>query len=294
MERKLFLTLLSLFFAIATFAQVIIPENTQINSDLEKITLRQVRAGEHIDPFMLQLSVNYVQEQATDEMISGYRELVTYLGEKRAKGMSDADFLRFLYYRVHKKMLRNYTTYTSFSGLMQSGNYDCLSATILYALLLDEFGFSFRIVDTDYHIYLLTETDDQLVMMESTDPINGFVIDEVVIAERMNEINSRNEMLAEQYLTFQESERQFSDFRKLAALQYFNAAVDEYNNARLISAVDQLEKARFYDDASRFEVFGKFLAREIAADESLDDQTRSGYLFKLTRFLNSGMITASL
>ena len=294
MKRKLFFILISLFFFADLTAQVAVPANSLITSEFERNIIGLVDKGESVSPFRLLLSVNYDLDNSPFQYEDKYLDYLGYLSEKKEKGISQEDFLRLLYYRTHKKFLKQYTAHTSFASLLESGNYDCLSATILYALMLHEFGFDFQIAETDYHIYLIVESGEGRIMMESTDPLNGFISDEEEINARIREINDRNESLSEQYLTFQEENRYFSSFFKLTGLLYFNASVEEFNNNNIIAAVDQLEKARFYDDAKRFKTFGKFLARELVSNQDIDEDTRTRYLIKLTRFLNSGIITASL
>ncbi len=294
MKRTLIFLWILLFFNPALNAQLSIPGNTLIDSELERQMLNDVSNGMDVDPFLLQLSVNFTADESLEIYTDIFTNYVADLANKRHKGLTDEDFLSTLYYKTHKKFLKNYQAYSSFGEVLDQGAYDCLSATVLYALLLDAFNFSYEIVETDYHIYLMVYSDNNRYMLESTDPINGFVTDEKVIKTRIEEIEQRNNTLSEGYLTLQTDNRRFNDLFTLAGLQYFNAAVYALRDGEVIASVDQLEKARLYDDADRFKAFGKHLAKVLVHDSELDPELKQRYLLKLTRVLNKGMITASL
>jgi hypothetical protein len=294
MKRQGFFILIGIFFIPALMAQVAVPKNTVIVSEVEREVIGGVYNGGEVSPFMLQLSVNYNLEESPEAFELAYRDFVDHLAKKRNKGLSDEDFLNFLFYRTHKVYLKRYEGHTSFSQVMNEGKYDCLTGTVLYALLLKEFDFPFTVVETDYHIYLLVSGEETTVLLETTDPINGFISDRETIENKISDINERNKTLSEQYLTFQSDSRNFTDLNKLAALQYYNASVLAFNSGQIIASIDQLEKARVYDDSPRFKNFGKLLAKRLVNTEEVDQQTKVKYLVKLTQFLNEGIMSASL
>ncbi len=293
MKRTLFFIWALVFFSSHVMSQGTIPSNNSIDSDFEREIIRQMLDGNDIDPFMLQLSVNYQNDNSPVEWKAQFSEYVAEMTKKRDKGMDEDMFITQLYYKTHKKFLKNYRNYSSFSHMLETGNYDCLSATIMYALLLNEFDIKFEVVETDYHIYLIAEYENGRIMLETTDPVNGLITKEDDIIERIDEINTRNQSLSEGYLTLQ-TDRNFMSLVRLTGLQYFNASVAALNEGEIISAIDQLEKARIYDDAERFREYGKHLARVLVYDQSLSEETRQQYLLKLTQFLNNGVITAAL
>jgi hypothetical protein len=294
MELKHFFNLGLLLFSLPLVGQMNVPYNTAIQSDLEKSVLQTISENELVDPFLLQASVNHDPLMSLVQYEQEFNEFVDYLREKKEKGGVGVDFFEATYYKTHKKFLKKYTPYSSFGELLRTGSYDCLSATIFYALLLDKLEIPFDVVETEYHIYLLIYENNHQYMFETTDPLYGFVSDPEVIKQRIEEINSQNDALASNYLTLQKDARFISDFHKLAGLQYFNAAVNALRNENIIASIDQLEKARLLDNSDRFKEFGKYLARLVIDEESLSAEEKQKYLMKLTHFLNSGALTASL
>ncbi|NJM25665.1 MAG: hypothetical protein HC859_09415, partial [Bacteroidia bacterium] len=99
---------------------------------------------------------------------------------------TESRFLRYLFYKVHRTFLKQYRLSEPFNGLFNSGSYNCVSGTALYAFFLDQLGYAVRICETRYHIFLLTYLSDSTsVLFEATDPLDGFVENQALIEQRI-------------------------------------------------------------------------------------------------------------
>ncbi|MCV9389131.1 hypothetical protein [Reichenbachiella ulvae] len=115
-----------------------------------------------------------------------YDEMLQKLQVKKEAFRSDEGFLAYMYYKVHRKFLKQYEQQVLFSEILKpEGKYDCVTASALYALFLDDLGYAYDVVETDYHVYLLVKAGDREFLMETTDPLNGFSADEKEINERV-------------------------------------------------------------------------------------------------------------
>ena len=76
---------------------------------------------------------------------------------KRGKLKSDETFLRYAFRESHKTFFHSYKAYSQFPEIFDSGNYDCLSATSFFSVVLDAFGFEYKIIETNYHIFLVVK-----------------------------------------------------------------------------------------------------------------------------------------
>ncbi|MEM9859304.1 MAG: hypothetical protein AAF843_18240, partial [Bacteroidota bacterium] len=130
------------------------------------------------------------------EKLTGY---IQGLESKRSKFKRQEDFISFVFYKTHRKFLKRYTPYTSFRTLSKSGAYDCLSATSLYSYLFHALDIEHTIVETSYHIYIIANADNNSILLESTDPIYGYVKDKKEIQQRLAEINGKNAPANDQY-----------------------------------------------------------------------------------------------
>lgn len=61
-----------------------------------------------------------------------------------------------------------------FTELNKNGNYNCVTATALYGLLLNDLGIPFSIKETPEHVYLIAYPKSDAILIESTDPLKGY------------------------------------------------------------------------------------------------------------------------
>ncbi len=57
--------------------------------------------------------------------------------------------------------------------MLKEGRYDCVSGSAALGLLLERYGYSFDIVETDYHVFIVVHLGLQKAILESTLPIGG-------------------------------------------------------------------------------------------------------------------------
>lgn len=187
-----------------------------------------------------------------------YDALIEKLGKKRAKIENDKLFLKRLFYFVQSKQLHWYKDYVSFAEMLEKSYYDCMTGTALLAILLDEFKIPYQIIEFQYHTCLVATVSDQQIMLESTDPYEGFVEDAIEIGERMAHYEnpqdkepvsgiSSNSM--EYKLDFSNS--QVINLQKLVGLSYFNYAANYYNQRNIPEAALAIEKAEWLYPSER-------------------------------------------
>lgn len=145
--------------------------------------------------------------------------------------------------------MKNYKYSESFNDLFTKGNYNCVSGTALYASVLKQLGYSPKIFETRYHIFLLVWLDNSArILFEATDPINGFVDDDIKISNCIKEYLYREQETINQQLTLSAP---FNDKlilnivsqKQLAGLQYYNLAVQLINKENYFDAFRMLKKA---------------------------------------------------
>lgn len=171
-----------------------------------------------------------------------YAVLVSKLKEKQSAYKSEAAYLKYVFYTVHRKMLGEYEQYVTFSEIFKKEKkYDCVTGTALYALILDELGIDYEIHETDYHVYLVAKVDDKEFLFESTDALAGFAWDSKEIKERRAFVNQEsiriNTELAMTGLASDQEEKQGATYidnvvglRQLAGLHYYNQALKRFND----------------------------------------------------------------
>jgi hypothetical protein len=154
-------------------------------------------------------------------------ELVTDLNNHHYR--TDIRKLNALFVKTHNRFLYTYDQYSGIEGLLK-GHYDCLTATSLFADILSRTGYSYNIIETNYHIFIMVNTKDGDVLLETTDRVNGFISDEA----RMTSVIEQYKKNTLEGSTPSQHQYSFSLFKtvdvdQLTGLLYFNQAVKAFN-----------------------------------------------------------------
>ena len=179
------------------------------------------------------------------------KEEARYLARHRIK--NNRRYLRKIFEHVHLVFLKKYSTYSNFNRIFDVHHFDCVTGTALFAALFDEMGIGYDIYETANHSYLIVRLGQEQALFESTDPLNGFILDPDSIAktqakyahEIATDFNNLLGMVGYKNAPINNlkvySER--IDLRKLAGLYYYNQAVIFYNIKEFKKSVNALEKA---------------------------------------------------
>ncbi|MBR6565890.1 MAG: hypothetical protein IKK79_03660 [Spirochaetaceae bacterium] len=104
-------------------------------------------------------------------VLSQYNDLVREVQSKQYQRMSLAErgeaVLRLMYRDILKKYVLKESSITA---MFQKGQYNCVSATLLYVALAKEAGLETTIYKTTDHSFCAIKTEDRLIEVETTNP----------------------------------------------------------------------------------------------------------------------------
>jgi hypothetical protein len=196
------------------------------------------------------------------------------------KNTSEIKLAKSLFNKAHRNFLKSYHAYATINDVFEKGNYDCLSGTYFLSKALTDLGIKHRIIETNYHIFLIAETDQGDVLMESTDRYQGFVIDRKKIEERI--VNYRTDKTGGQlYLSHIKIYHEILPVQ-LSGLLYFNLAVESFHKNDFVASCEYLQNAWKIYDNLRIDEFTPILARSILKSQLSEKQKDS-----LTELLKS-------
>ena len=291
MKKWIFVFSLAGFLVNVGFAQL--PQRLVYHSEIEKGALSTFLKSDSYNKLTLQLmSDPLVDQQELKVFQRDIHNYVELLKAKRHKMPSDKAFYGYVFYKTHHKLLKRYKKYSEFSTLLRTGVYNCLSATTLYALLYDALGVDIEIIETNHHIYLQLNTLNETFLVESTDPINGFIENEEEIEAKLKpSFQQRGE---DQLFKFSFDLNERIGLDKLAGLQYYNKAVHAFNKGEIIAAIELMEKASVFYNNKRLREFGILLGKVLIADQSIESSIRSHYLERIGATTRVQFIIASI
>jgi hypothetical protein len=173
--------------------------------------------------------------------------LTSYINELREdKSMFSADeaYIKHVFYKTHHTFMKNYRQCTSFASLLRAGDYDCVSASALYAILFEYLNIDYRIYEMPYHIYIEIERESQRILLETTNPESGFISEQ-----------QRIDLIKAAYFEDSKIDTSFTlvpdmsgmnkeiDIKELAGLHLYNLAIDQFNQRNFASATELINQA---------------------------------------------------
>ncbi|ELR69529.1 hypothetical protein C900_04917 [Fulvivirga imtechensis AK7] len=293
----IFLIISTLFNSVVLHAQNITVAKLQYHSAFEQEVIQSYLEDQSVDMLTLQLITDKaVVKEEIDKYREVFNEFIAVLAKKKGKYDNDQRFLSHLFYKTHQKFLKKYNSFSTLRSVFTNGEYDCLSASALYALMLDALDIGYLVVETNYHIYLQIDIEDRVVLFESTDPLNGFINDSKEIEKRLSEYDAGNYRLTASNKNTYEYVSKINNevgLSHIVGLHYYNAAVAAYNEQLLKEAVDNLEKTILFYNSERVIEFGAVIARALLADAmNIEDKkeqlARVNNILKLQPALVSG------
>lgn len=210
---------------------------------------------------------------------SKMNKFIEDLKARQVKIKSDETFLRYAFREAHKTFFHTYKAYSQFPEIFDSGNYDCLSATSFLTVVLDAFGFKYDIIETNYHIFLVVDTEGKKILLETTDMSNGFISDAKMINERINQYRENTMQAASDsdkfYYQYNLDLYQTVMPHQLNGLLYFNQAVEAFNQNDLEVCALNLKKAIRIYNSPRIAEFVVILVSQVALSDMNEEDKKN-------------------
>lgn len=205
------------------------------------------------------------------------QDLKAFTESLREPGNQTERHLSKVFRKAHATFLKKYEAYSDFSSLPVDGRYDCLTATMLFSEVLTRLGYEFSMFETNHHIFMEVNTSDGLVLLESTDKVNGLVTDAAEIAKRKESyrtiVPTATDGSQVSY-RFQCQLFQQVSPAHLTGLLYFNQAVKAYNRGDWLASARHLGEGYQAYPSQRCLELGDILVTTLAARKEISHEMR--------------------
>ena len=189
---------------------------------------------------------------------------------KKAESKNEVRFLKSLVNKSHRRFLKHYKAYSQFNEVFELGNYDCLSGTAFFSVMLNRLGYSYKIIETNYHIFLLVHTNKGEILLETTDRLAGLKTNTKEISQTLA-VYKQNRLSASitkgTYYLYQTQLFREVDALQLSGLLYFNQAVVAYNQHNWTLCSERLAKARTVYNNPRVEELTEVLFHSVSLSD---------------------------
>ena len=173
------------------------------------------------------------------------------LDAKLARAKTNKQKATTIFKEVHSRFFRKYEENVLFEKIFADGTYNCVTASMLYSIVLDRLGIPYEIKEKPTHIYLVVFPGADNMLFETTNPrglympdektkrgyVDGLVAMKLVTQEHVNSVGVSNAFNEFYY------DKQNISLQQLAGLQYFNWAVARYMAKDMDAAITSALKA---------------------------------------------------
>ena len=194
----------------------------------------------------------FLEESEQTVSLTNWEALQSELDQKAAKKLDSIALLRVIFQKTHQRLLKNYRQHSTFSNMLDQGAYDCVSGSAALGLLLERYGYSFDVVETDYHVFIQVYLEGKTLILESTLPVGGMITTPSAVSNYLAAYLSEGTPVArnisEGLAGTKVNSLDNTIFRKvnlseLAGLQHYNEAIVHFNKQNYKQAIDLLSKA---------------------------------------------------
>lgn len=167
---------------------------------------------------------------------------------------------KIIFNEVHKVFFKVYKLENSFCDIFSKGEYNCVSATALYAIIFSKLGIPYQIKESPRHVYLVIYPATFKIMIETTSPEGGYyqyneefarkylktLVKEKIISPEEADTASITRLLNIHLFASEDI-----SLLQLAGLQYGNFGIynSEKKNYRL--AIEEFKKATYLYPSDR-------------------------------------------
>ncbi len=224
-----------------------------------------------------------------------FQYFIDKLAKKHERLQNDRAFLQHVFTKTHQQYLKNYAAFASLDETFERGDYNCLTGTILYSLILHHFHIEHEVIETNYHIFILAKTKQGEVLLEATDPVNGFItsvqrIESQINRYKQNKVNA--DAPQKTYYRFKAEIFNRVSMAELRGLLYYNMAVNAFNQQKLQPAVQYLIRANALYASQRIEEFSQIMLLALQ-QSTLEVKTKEDCMTAILLMRNNALIAST-
>ncbi len=251
-------------FLILAFSLNSYSENPPINrftiadltfhSDLENQAFHCITTDSECDPFLAAMATDpNIEEEEFIRYKNDFYSFLDQLKTHRKFTRKNQKKISFIFDKIHDQYFKLYTDIPLFSEIFTEGNFNCLTASVLYAIAFDYYNIPYEVVIHPEHVYLLAYPEESSIVVETTNPLQG--TDRIFTMREKEKIVQElveMKMVSQQELAQKGTFRIFSeyylseesgDLGKAIGALYRNKAINHANEMDNKMAYESLKKS---------------------------------------------------
>ncbi len=254
---------------------------------------------ESIQNLQLEQFLSVTNSEDDIELFEKFNDNVVRLEKTRKRRRSDYSFLKAIFYKTHNTLLKDYDRIATMDQTLTDGTFGCLTGTAVYALILEHFGYEYRIIELPNHVFIHLTVDGNSYVYESTLPMNGFRRTTVEMEKLLKQPWVNHRRISELSVVGDWFDEKITlpghysiiNIEQLAGLQYFNESVKSYLQKDYVSAMENVLKAYDLYPSEKNEKLMQLIINKILKYDLIKEEVRNQYLEKYVRMVKHQKIS---
>ena len=240
-----------------------------------------------------------IDSTKADKYLSVYNNFLKNLCSGRFLSYNPRRQIRILYRTVNNTFFNKYEYSTTFDKIFHNGNYNCVTASALYGIVLDHLNIPFFIMETPIHVYIVAYRNKKHIKIESTGPYSGYFVYNQSMKRTFIEFFKSSKLIDENEFSDSSVDELFDKYyfygnkislRELIGIQYMNNAAFNILEENFTESYKSLEKSYlFYPSENTKRLLYTYLLN-IISRLNYDKLQDLNYFIKLTRYSSSNFI----
>lgn len=209
------------------------------------------------------------------------QKVIDFNKDFKITSTNEAKTLRRLFFAVQETFLKEYVLYSSFFQTIDSGKYDCLTGSVLYAVLLEDikqkgnFDYTYQLVQNPIHVFIKIKlSDNSEIIFESTSLDKGFIATRKGIDFYLQEQAKKVEQIAQSEILLVSNNNKLNNLVTLesaSALLYFNQGVLFFNQRKFAKSLKMAKNAFYFQKKEAFYNLISLSLQELLKSNSISE-----------------------
>lgn len=275
-------------------------QDLTFRSDLERKVLEDHFLKNNSQYFMLAMANGLLlNETSVSRAKEKFYSHIQSLDTEKFQTKKPDKKIKQAYDDIHKTFLVKYELKNRFEDIFNNGYYNCVSASLLYALAFEQLHIPFQIVEKPTHVYLVAYPEKESIIVETTTPMAGFF--EISDQFKLNylKVLKEQKLISAQEFSSANTNTLFDKYyfgdqtnitlEQLIGLQYLNEGLYNLDEEKHLDALYQFEKAYMLYPSERVGYLLMLAAYNAFTGMEKKDEAHALCLAKLSRYKKFGI-----
>jgi tetratricopeptide (TPR) repeat protein len=310
-EKSILNKTLMKYFLIAYCASFVVPisygqdslvryNEISYQTDFERVSFKKYLKQNKPEATLDLLLSTSPDAQSKIQSISNQIETISLKLKTSVEGKKPEKKIKLVYDQVHFTFLKKYELVNTFAEVFATGNYNCVTATALYALVFDELQIPYNIQEKPTHVFLVAYPNQNNIVVETTSPLFGYLSFDARYKESFVNNLKGSKLIGASEAATQSVDELFNryffkneniDLKKLIGIHYMNDALYKNDVGNVAEAFQQCEKAYLFYPSPRSSFLLTGFAAQLLEKEKIKPTQRAWLIAKVSRYTEQGVTT---